>query len=70
MEFLQTMSFWPVIELVLMIVGSVVTLASAIIAITPSKKDDEMLDGLKSKFGAVLSYIEKFSLIERKKKAE
>lgn len=70
MEFLQSMSFWPVVELVLMIVGSVVTLATAIIAITPSKKDDEMLEGLKAKFGAVLDYVEKFSLLERKKKAE
>ena len=70
MEFLQQLSFWPLVEMGLMILGSLVTLATAIILLTPTKKDDEVLEGLKAKFGAVLDYVEKFSLIERKKKSE
>lgn len=70
MEFLQQMSWWPMVEVAMMVVGSIVTLASAIVLITPSKKDDEALEGFKKKFGAALDWVEKFSLVERKKKPE
>ena len=44
---------------ILAIVGGVVSLASAIVVLTPSTKDDEIL-------GKVMLFLEKFSIFSKK----
>ena len=55
MEFLNK----EVLELALAIVGGVVTIASAIVKITPSPKDNEVL-------AKVLAFLDYFSVIPKK----
>lgn len=47
---------------ILFIVGSIVTTASAIVALTPSTKDDEIL-------GKIVKFLEYFSIFNKKTKA-
>jgi hypothetical protein len=44
---------------VLFIIGSIVTTASAIVALTPSTKDDEIL-------GKIVKFLELFSIFNKK----
>jgi hypothetical protein len=46
---------------ILFIIGSVVTTASAIVALTPSTKDDEIL-------GKIVKFLEYFSIFNKKTK--
>ncbi len=48
-------------EGILAVVGAVVTLASAIVALTPSTKDDAIV-------GKIIEFISKFSVFNRKVK--
>ena len=66
MDFITGMAFWPHIQLGLQILGSVVVVATAIVAITPTTKDDEMLGAAKGKFASIFAFIEKFSVIQKK----
>lgn len=45
------------------IIGIIVTLATAIVAMTPTKKDDEIL-------GKIVKFLDYFSVVNRKKDAE
>lgn len=59
---------YPWLLLVLSLIGTIVVFATAIIKITPSKKDDEILEGLLGKplIQKILEVLEKFSLIKLK----
>jgi len=55
MEFLNT----EVLQLALSIIGGVVTIASAIVKLTPSPKDNEVL-------AKILAFLDYFSVVPKK----
>lgn len=61
-------SSYPLVVTVLTVIGTLYVIIEAIIALTPSKKDDEMLLELEKKggFQKVKDFLKKFSLIKRK----
>lgn len=66
MDFITGMAFWPYIQMGLQILGSVVVVATVIVGLTPTQKDDEILAGAKGKFASIFAFIEKFSVIQKK----
>ena len=69
MEFLMGLFVdYPIVGVVLAGLGSLLVFASAIVKLTPSKKDDEMLENLKknSIFKKMFEILEKFSVISKK----
>lgn len=59
MELLTAFLNKETIELALAIIGGVVTIASAVVKITPSPKDNEILD-------KILSFLDRFSVVPKK----
>lgn len=59
---------YPVVSLVLSSLGTLVVFASAVVALTPSKKDDEALEGLLKKplIKKAFDFLKKFSVIQKK----
>lgn len=59
MEFLNAFLNTETIQLALAIIGGVVTIASAVVKLTPSPKDNEILD-------KILSFLDHFSVVPKK----
>ena len=59
MELLTAFLNKETIELALAIIGGVVAIASAVVKITPSPKDNEILD-------KILSFLDHFSVVSKK----
>jgi hypothetical protein len=60
---------FPVVSIVLLSLGSLVVIAQTVVFITPSKKDDEVLDMIEKHpiFGSIVSVLSKFAVIQKKK---
>lgn len=58
----------PWLALILGALGSLVVVGQAVVILTPSKKDDEFLDGLEkhSIFGTLLKAIKSFAPIQKR----
>lgn len=56
----------PTIGIGLAMVGSLVTIATAVIPFTSTKKDDESWTLIRRKIGPFLNFVERFSIIRRK----
>lgn len=58
----------PVLKTVLVVLGSLVVVATVLVKITPSQEDDALLVKLKAVpiLGALLTALEKFSVLSRK----
>ena len=64
MDFLNN---YPLVEQILQYLAIAMVAATGIIAITPSKKDDELLKKAKSgMLGKIFDFIERFSVVRRK----
>ena len=59
MEILNALLNAETLQLALAIIGGVVTIASAVVKITPSPKDNEILD-------KILSFLDRFSVVPKK----
>lgn len=61
-------SLWPVAKVALIVVGSLVVVASTIVKLTPNQDDDALLAKLKAVpvLGALLVALERFSVFSRK----
>lgn len=59
MELLNAFLNTETIQLALAIIGGVVTIASAVVKLTPSPKDNEIL-------GKILSFLDHFSVVPKK----
>ena len=58
MEFLQELIVqYPIVSAIFVAIGGLVTVASAIVFITPTKKDDEIV-------GAIIGFLERFSFFK------
>lgn len=59
---------WPVVAVILSIMGALVVVGMAVVAITPSKKDDQMLEDLKKNgfFAKILEFLSKWSPFQKK----
>ena len=58
---------FPIAGLVLSALGSIVIIAQVVVALTPSKADDEFLDSVqKGFFGSVIDVLKKFAPFQRK----
>lgn len=57
---------YPTIGIALALVGTLVTIATAVIPFTSTKKDDEALLIIRRKAGPLLNFVERFSIIRRK----
>lgn len=69
LDFLQPMlDKIPFLPYILMALGSLVVLGQCVVAITPSKKDDEAWEKIKSMpiIGSLISYIANFAPIQKK----
>jgi hypothetical protein len=60
----------PVAAYILMALGSLLVIVSSVVALTPSKKDDEFLEKVHGipVLGQLVLALRKFSVIEKKKK--
>ena len=61
---------YPWITVALGFIGTLVTSATAIIALTPTKKDDKFLKDAKKRYKwleTALNFVERFSVVNRKK---
>mgnify|MGYP000874621972 CR=1 FL=1 len=58
----------PWLMLILSILGSLVVVGQAVVIITPSKKDDEFVEGLEKNgiLGGILKLLKKFAVIQKK----
>lgn len=56
----------PAIGIGLAVIGTIVTIATAVIPFTSTKKDDEALLMIRRKVGPLLNFVERFSIIRRK----
>jgi hypothetical protein len=58
----------PVLPLILGVLGSLVVVATALVAVTPNQDDDALLAKIKAipVLGSILVALEKFSVIQRK----
>jgi hypothetical protein len=65
---LELMEKFPWIALVLTCLGSLVVIGQALVLVTPSKKDDEILDQIQknSVGGAILNFLMRFAVIQKK----
>jgi len=61
---------YPIIATILAVLGSLVVIGQFIIAVTPSKKDDLWLEGIKknSLFGALMDFLKSFAPFAKKDK--
>lgn len=61
-------SLWPVAKVALIVMGSLVVVASTIIKLTPNQDDDALWVKLKAVpvLGALLTALERFSVLSRK----
>lgn len=59
---------FPVVSTVLLILGALVVLAQVVVVLTPTKKDDEILDKIQKNSigGAVLDLLKSFSPFQKK----
>jgi len=69
MDFLTGMEWYPVAEMAMKILGSLVTFATVVVGLTPTKKDDAKLAELKAGFMKKgFDFLAKFSVIQKKPK--
>lgn len=63
-ELVKVFEAYPVVNYVLVGLGTLVVVATVVIKLTPSKADDAILE--KGWVKAILSVVERFSLVSRK----
>lgn len=67
LDLAKTQPWAGVVMIIVSSLGTLVVLASVVIAITPTKKDDDVLGSIrKSWAGKILDFLERFSVIYRK----
>lgn len=57
---------YPAIGIGLAFMGTVVTVATAIVPFTSTKRDDQALLTVRRKLGPFLNFLERFSILRRK----
>ena len=73
MEWLQSLVMslvdkYPIVSTILMVLGSLVVLAQIIVPLTPTKKDDKILEDIKGKpwLKSLLDFFVSFAVFQKK----
>lgn len=64
------MSFQDSIELASMVISCLVIIATILVHVTPSKKDDEYINALATKFHSIMAYLPTFGVNPKTKELE